>query len=469
MISSVYDDEIRQRLARELAETFLGGLWNEASLTERAQRMLGATTAPAWLTPVARAVLAAHALPPHDRPVGLARLIEGALTDAGAADPRLERRRPERRHPDRPRPAADRMRVARSAHWMPRWRWPVPEIETLGDLAAWLGTTDGELAWFADARGLERSVEDERLRHYSYVTIPRRAGPPRVLERPKSRLKAIQRRLLREILDRIPVHDAAHGFTRGRSAITHAGEHTGQRVVVALDLEDFFASVQAARLFGIFRTAGYPAPVAHTLTALSTNIAPATLWHTLPRPADPAQVGAHYRLGRRLATPHLPQGAPTSPALANLAAFSLDRRLTGLAASVHARYSRYADDLVLSGSLLLLRRANEVRATIAQIVRVEGFAANERKSMLATRAGRQKVCGIVVNERPNLQRDEYDTLRAIVHNAAVRGPAGENRNQVEDYRAHLLGRIAWVGALNPARGAKLRREFARIEWETAGA
>jgi RNA-directed DNA polymerase len=402
--------------------------------------------------------LASHALPPHDQPGRLAALIEADLTALGATDPRP---------PGPPRPRV--RRAGRPRHGRTEWRWAVPEIETVGELADWLGTTASELAWFADLRGLERGVADEPLRHYSYLTIPRRSGLLRVVERPKSRLKAIQRRLLREILDQIPAHEAAHGFTRGRSARTHAEEHTRQRVVVAIDLQDFFASVSAARLFGIFRTAGYRASVAHTLTGLATNTVPARVWHELPRPSDPRLIMAHHHLGRRLAAPHLPQGAPTSPALANLAAFSLDRRLSGLAASVHASYSRYADDLVFSGSGLLLRRANEVRATIAQIVREEDFTINERKSMLATRAGRQKVCGIVVNERTNVQRDEYDTLRAIVHNAAVRGPAAENRSGVEDFRAHLLGRIAWVGALNPARGEKLRREFARISWEGDGA
>ncbi len=82
-----------------------------------------------------------------------------------------------------------------------------------------------------------------------------------------------------------------------------------------------------------------------------------------------------------------------------------------------------------------------------------------------TRAGRQRVCGIVVNAHPNVAREEYDRLKAILHNAAVRGPSAENRAGVSDFRAHLLGRIAWVESLNPARGAKLRARFAQIDWE----
>ncbi len=72
---------------------------------------------------------------------------------------------------------------------------------------------------------------------------------------------------------------------------------------------------------------------------------------------------------------------------------------------------------------------------------------------------------MVVNDRLNVERDEYDDLKAILHNAARRGPADENRAGVPDFRAHLLGRIAWVESLNPARGAKLRDRFACIAWD----
>ena len=74
------------------------------------------------------------------------------------------------------------------------------------------------------------------------------------------------------------------------------------------------------------------------------------------------------------------------------------------------------------------------------------------------------MCGIVVNERPNVTRTEYDLLKAILHNAARHGPEGQNHAGVEDFRAHLLGRISWVESLNPGRGGKLRRRFEGIAW-----
>jgi hypothetical protein len=344
-------------------------------------------------------------------------------------------------------------------------RWPVPEIASVGELATFLGVSDGELAWLADARGLERTVEDERLRHYRYGSLRRPGSPARLIERPKRRLKDIQRRILHDILDRVPAHEASHGFTRGRSVRSHASEHVGRFVVISLDLRDFFASIAGNRIYGIFRTAGYPESVAYSLTALTTNVVPSGLWQALPRPTAPDQIDAHHRLGRQVATPHLPQGAPTSPALANLAAFRLDRRLSGLAASLEVSYSRYADDLTFSGPARLVRVANTLRRAVAEIARDEGFTVNDRKSMLATSAGQQRLCGIVVNDRLNAPRQEYEVLKAILHNSRVHGPASQNRAAHPDFRAHLLGRISWIGSLNPERGDKLHREFTGIIWD----
>ena len=74
------------------------------------------------------------------------------------------------------------------------------------------------------------------------------------------------------------------------------------------------------------------------------------------------------------------------------------------------------------------------------------------------------MCGVVVNVRPNVRRSEYDELRAILHNAGRHGPDSQNRAGLEDFQAHLRGRISWVAALNPARGEKLRRLFDAIRW-----
>jgi RNA-directed DNA polymerase len=439
---------MRAHLSRALADAFLAGPWKREGLLDRATETL--RPRPRWLPGLVDQVLVFYPRLPADRPRELSDVIEISL-----------RWLPD----DEDEPPIRVRRWMLAEREMGRLRWPVPEIATVGELAKLVEVTPERLAWLADARGLERTVAAQRLRNYRYMTLERPGRPVRVIEQPKHQLKRMQRWILHEVLDHIPVHAAAQGFTRGRSVRTHAKQHTGKHVVVRLDLEDFFASIAAGRAFGIFRSAGYPESVAHALTALTTNTVPSTLWHSLPRPSDPAQISLHHRLGGRLATPHLPQGAPTSPALANLAAFRLDRRLAGLAATLDLTYSRYADDLTFSGAIGLARGAVRLRETVSEIAGEEGFRINQLKSTFTTSAGSQRVCGVVVNERLNIPRREYDLLRAILHNARIHGPAPQNRRSVPDFRAHLLGRIAWVASLNSARGSKLRREFDRIEWK----
>ncbi|KAB1915652.1 hypothetical protein F8274_03065 [Micromonospora sp. AMSO31t] len=198
----------------------------------------------------------------------------------------------------------------------------------------------------ADQAGLPCGVRSRSLRGNS----GKDHSPRHHTTGAKSRLRALQRRLLAEVLGRIPVHLAAHGFVPGRSAHTFAAAHAAQPVVVRIDPLGFFTHIPATRVHGLFRTAGYPEPVAHTLTGLCTTRTP----HPVLRRAP---TGLPHRATRlaALGTGHLPQGAPTSPALANLCAYRLDRRLTGLADAFETTYTRYADDLAFSGNLTTRR------------------------------------------------------------------------------------------------------------------
>ena len=167
------------------------------------------------------------------------------------------------------------------------------------------------------------------------------------------------------------------------------------------------------------------------------------------------------------ASPHLPQGAPTSPALANLCAWRLDARLTALAAAAGATYTRYADDLAFSGGREFERSARRFQVQVMCTALEEGFAVHGQKTRFMRPGVRQQLCGVVLNARPNIRRDEYDQLKAVLYNCARHGPHTQNRAGVADFRAHLLGRIAWVTSLNSVRGGKLRAWFDRICWDAA--
>ncbi len=339
--------------------------------------------------------------------------------------------------------------------------WDVPALPTLATLADWLALKPKELDWYADRFGFEADVKDGPLRHYSYRWLPKASGKWRLLEMPKPRMKNLQRRIYHEILDCIPPHSAAHGYRTGRSIATFAAPHCGRRIVLRFDLCQFFPSVRSSRVHALFATAGYPKDVARILTGLCTNVVPDEVWQAAP---DATSFPVTWVERQRFRFPHLPQGAPTSPALANLCAYRLDCRLHGLAQSVGAAYTRYADDLAFSGDETLERSARRFQVHVARIALEEGFEINTRKSRFMRQSVRQQLVGVVLNERPNVQRDDFDTLKATLYNAIRHGPESQNRDGHLEFRAHLLGRIAHVTSLNPVRGQRLREMFEKIVW-----
>jgi hypothetical protein len=433
-----------RRLALGIAEVQVNGPWEPDLLAERARGALGKRR----LEPLTRRVVAAFPIRPASH-----RLADFLLTDRAFL--RLHDRRPlVLRHGIGLRPS---MAPATG----PPSNWPVPAIATLGELADRLKLEHAELDWLADRRGLERRVAAEPLRNYRYHWIPKRDGASRLLEAPKPRLKSVQRKILSEILSQIPPHDAAHGFERGRSVRSFVDGHAGQYVVVRLDLRDFFPSITSARVAALLRTAGYPEPVALALAGLCTNRPPARVWSLPAAPADPAEAARTRQLYRM---PHLPQGAPTSPALANLCAYRLDARLMGLADASQAHYTRYADDLAFSGDVAFARRLRRLIIQAVAIAIEEGFQIHWRKSRIMRQSVRQRVAGVVLNDRPNVPRADFDALKATLHNCLQTGPESQNRQRHPNFQAHLAGRVAHVQSLNPDRGRKLKAMLDQVVW-----
>lgn len=339
--------------------------------------------------------------------------------------------------------------------------WDLPAINTTGELAEWFALSIQDLSWFADLKSLGSKTSSVRLRHYHYRPLFKRFGQVRLIESPKPRLKAIQRRILTDILERIPPHGAAHGFRRGRSITSFASPHVGRRLVLRLDLHDFFPSIRSARVQALFRATGYPERVADLMTGLCTNATPLDVWDDI---ATPAIAEALRTTRSRYAQRHLPQGAPTSPALANLCAYRLDCRLAGLAKVAGATYTRYADDLAFSGDRDFDRVVDRFKLHVAATAGEEGFSVHHRKTRVMRRGVRQRLAGVVVNSRLNVARADYDRLKATLTNCLRHGAASQNRAGHADFRAHLLGRISFVEMVNAPRGKKLRELFERIEW-----
>jgi hypothetical protein len=434
-----------------LARSILAGEAAADDLAGRLRRTLGARWR--WIGTLAQRYVDAFAS--HPQPTR-ARVVQFLKADEGL-------RRAARRYKDKLR-IGDWLTEQAGMQPVDAARaWAVPRIETVGGLAAWLGVSAGELEWFADLKrlGARARAADAPIGHYHYRELAKKSGTIRLIEAPKPKLKEIQRIVLAEVLERVPPHAAAHGFVKGRSIKTFAAPHVGRRVVLRMDLRDFFPSISGARVQAFFRTAGYPDAVAGRLGGICTNAAPRGLWKKLGAGLDPLGLAEARSL---YAQRHLPQGAPTSPALANLCAWRVDCRLAGLALAAGAQYTRYADDLAFSGDEAFERCGSRFATQAAAILLEEGFQVNHRKTRIMRPGVRQYLAGLVTNDHLNVVRADFDRLKAILTNCVRHGPESQNREGHAAFRSHLDGRIGFVEMVNPARGARLRRIFEQISW-----
>ncbi|MEO1330477.1 MAG: reverse transcriptase domain-containing protein, partial [Pseudomonadota bacterium] len=266
-----------------------------------------------------------------------------------------------------------------------------PAPQTLKDVAKLLSLP----AW----RLRNALFNDPDERRYASFEIPKRSGGVRRIDSPRGVIRQGQDRLLPILTALHRPHPSSHGFLEGRGIVTNAALHAGQRLVLNVDLADFFPTINFGRVRGLFRAAPF-----HMGDAAATVCAQLCT----------------FKNG-------LPQGAPTSPILSNYIATGLDRRLSRLARRNRCRYSRYADDLTFStnapafpvGLCLPVGESWEggvaVGPELEREIAAAGFAPNPKKARLQSAHVRQAVTGVTVNVSPNVDRRRVRRIRAMIH------------------------------------------------------
>ena len=323
-------------------------------------------------------------------------------------------------------------------------RLQLPVLASPEDVAKALNLAIPRLRWLAF------HSEASTVTHYVRFQVPKKSGGMRELAAPHRDLAGAQQWILMNVLEKIPTHDAAHGFVPGRGTMSNAVPHIGRAAVVNLDLKDFFPSITFPRVKGIFQDLGY-SPAAATIFALLCTECPR-------RKVEYNGKVLHVAAGPR----GLPQGACTSPALSNLLARRLDSRLAGIAKKLGFAYTRYADDLTFSGPPEAAAKTGYLLARVRHIVGDEKLTVNETKTRVQRPNMRQTVTGIVVNQRPNVSRRVTKRLRAILHQAKKNGLAAQNRDKRENFEFWLDGMIAYVQMVNPEKGKKLKEQFKQV-------
>jgi RNA-directed DNA polymerase len=285
-------------------------------------------------------------------------------------------------------------------------------------------------------RKLAADIERHPTSQYHECAIPQGKDKFRMVRPPSERLKAVQRRIVKRVLDELGYSGAAHGGVPGRSTLSNAAVHRGQRTLAALDVKKFYDNVDHRRVYRMLRDEhGFGHDVARLLTRLTTL------------------KGA------------LPQGAASSPSLANVFMTKAVDDPLGMLARAHGlRYTRYVDDLAFSGE-----RPQVAINEAARLLSARGLKLNKKKIHVAGRENRQVLTGLIVNdgERVSIPKRQRDRIRAAIHELKQAKLA---EREFEKAVRSIRGRIAYVGRFHAGDGRRLGRyldEVLKIRVSTA--
>ena len=307
----------------------------------------------------------------------------------------------------------------------------LPKPRTFMEIAESLGLTTPQLQWLVYHRQVSSSD------HYSRFEIPKRNGKTRIISSPKPAMRKAQSWIRENILSQLKYHDAAMAFRPSKSIVDNARIHAGSSVIIRIDLKDFFPSIGFARVLQLFQSLGYNGGTATVLALICTDSPRAkvvldglTQWAALsPR--------------------SLPQGAVTSPDLANLIAYNLDTRLSAYAEKSGWVYTRYADDLVISTKAEKPNASGMVSA-VTKICEGEGFQVNNDKTRIMRNPRRQTVTGLVVNDgKIRLSRKDLRRIRAFLHKCETQGLEQTSKEIGKDAMSVAKGYFAYAFMVNP--------------------
>lgn len=273
--------------------------------------------------------------------------------------------------------------------------------------------------------------------HYYRFTIPKRSGGVRNIAAPKTFLKTVQRKILDNILIKIPVSPNAHGFLNGKSVISGAKAHsTKPNILINMDLENFFPTITFERVRGLFKYFGYSGYISSLLAMLCT--------YCERMPVEIKGETKYIKTTDRI----LPQGSPASPMITNIICHRMDKRLNGISNKYNFTYTRYADDISFS----YMGEKNSINISqfisiIRKIVTEEGFSINKKKTKVLRPNNRQIITGIVINnDEIGVTKKWVKNLRALIYN--TKKDISKADTQIIN---EISGRIEWLKSVNASR------------------
>lgn len=346
----------------------------------------------------------------------------------------------------------------------------LPPIFSLRHLAYLSGVSYKDLRQY-----VSREIDDP-YKIFRIRKRPRRDGSLhfRTICVPEVKLGIVQQWIARNVLIHGRPHSASTAFAPRSRLVEAVQPHCGSRWLIKVDVRKFFESISEISVYRAFRRLGYQPLVSLELTRLCTRVGPNTHLRRTRRwnrraPLYKAKIRnyAVQKLG------HLPQGAPTSPMLANLAMPSVDTELTNIARRYGLIYTRYADDLTFSTRSSTFNRATaiEVISHVYRTLGRFGLEPNLSKTQIVPPRARKVVLGLYAGDRwPRLTREFKNKMRMHLHYLEQEniGPAMHAQNRgfsaVAGLRNHLMGLAAYAIQVEPEYGAQLKKRLSDVPW-----
>ena len=246
-------------------------------------------------------------------------------------------------------------------------------------------------------------------KRYVQFTVKKKSGAERVISAPNNGLKEIQKclNLVFQLVHQ--PNPAANGFVPGKSIVDNALIHAGSFYVYNIDLKDFFPSIDQARIWGRLKKPPFNLNETQKRLDLANIIASLCCHEMEVERMD--NTGSFVKVLKGV----LPQGAPTSPVLSNIICERLDIRLSGVAKRFGLKYSRYADDITFSSMHNVYQKNSEFLTEISRIITDQNFHIKESKTRLQKQGFRQEVTGLIVNDKPNVNKRYISELRMWIY------------------------------------------------------
>lgn len=285
---------------------------------------------------------------------------------------------------------------------------------------------------------------------------------------PSPELMKVQRWIQKNILAVPKPHGASSAYSDGDTVFRAAMRHRAARWLIKIDIQSFFESIKEPYVYGVFEKLGYPDLLSFELARICTRLPTISSRRAVfeRHKAIPDGVLKNRWMG------FLPQGAPTSPQLANLVMRKFDRKVTKAATNAGLRYSRYSDDLIFSTTGAYTRTlAEQFVHSMYDHLGAHGFEANRTKTSIAGPGARKIVLGLLVDrDKPRLTRDFRARLETHIHYIERKdvGPVLHARfrgfDSVIGFQNHLLGLIAFAGQVDQTYAKVLMHRMRQVDW-----